>query len=78
MVYGASAWTDGRLNVVLRSKDGGRHWAFCKAGMVNATSPLDLLAFSHRRAGGILEQLHRARIREIQAWRPSAGSRAAT
>jgi hypothetical protein len=33
------------LNVVLRSKDGGRHWAFCKGLMTNASGPLDLLVF---------------------------------
>ena len=43
VVYAASAWPDGRLNVILRSKDGGVHWAFCAAGMADAEGPIDLV-----------------------------------
>jgi hypothetical protein len=43
VVYAASAWPDGRLSGVLRSKSGGRDWIYCKAAMANAASPLDLL-----------------------------------
>jgi hypothetical protein len=50
VLYAATSWPDGRLNVVLRSRDAGRTWVFCSSRMVNATGPLDLLNF---RAGDL-------------------------
>jgi hypothetical protein len=50
VLYASTAWPDGRLNAILRSRDAGQHWMFCKAKMANATGPLDLLVF---RAGDL-------------------------
>ncbi len=43
VLYAACAWPDGRLNSLLRSKDGGRHWTFCAAQKAGGAGPLDLI-----------------------------------
>lgn len=43
VAHAATTKSDGRLDVVMRSTDGGRSWTFCKALMANAASPFDLL-----------------------------------
>lgn len=43
VLYAACAWPDGRLNSLLRSKDGGRHWTFCTAQNAGGAGPLDLI-----------------------------------
>lgn len=50
VLYASTAWPDGRLNAVLRSRDAGRTWVYSPAKMANATGPLDLLYF---RAGDL-------------------------
>jgi hypothetical protein len=41
VLYAACAWPDGRLNSLLRSKDGGRNWSFCAAQREGGDGPLD-------------------------------------
>jgi hypothetical protein len=42
-VYAACAWPDGRLNCLLSSRDGGRNWVICPAGIAGQ-DPGKLLA----------------------------------
>jgi hypothetical protein len=43
VLYAACARPDGRLDSVLRSRDGGRRWTFCAAQKAGGTGPLDLI-----------------------------------
>jgi hypothetical protein len=43
VLYAACAWPDGRLNSLLRSKDGGQHWTFCGSQKAGGSGPLDLI-----------------------------------
>lgn len=48
-LYAACAWPDGRLNSVVRSKDGGRSWSFCDAKVGGSSDPV---AFIQASTGG--------------------------